>query len=134
MTYGNASLLEVAWTITGIIGLVIQIWALSDAIATLHWLEARQMNGARHRVAYGNARDETLRTLIQLIFVCIGLVAMATRPANAHNPVTALSWVVTSGIIATQILLVLKAIFNRRDTLWLIDYLNRKLERGDPNV
>lgn len=134
MNTGNANLLEIFWTCTGLVGFVIQCWALNDAVATLRWLEARSLNGARHRVAFGNARDETIRTVIQLIFVCIGLVAMATKPANTQHPVTSLSFVVTSGIIATQILLVLKAIFNRRDTLWLIDYLNRKQERGDPNV
>lgn len=131
MSIGNATFLEIFWTCTGLIGFGVQCWALNDAIRNMYWLEARGMNGARHRIAIGNVRDELIRTVIQVIFILIGVVAMATAPVDAQNPVTALSYVISGGIIVTQILLVVKAIANRRDTAWLIAYLSAHLVEND---
>ena len=140
MTIGNATVLEIVWTLTGIVGFLICAWALNDALADLRWQEAaippqlpdrrsRDSNRdlaermVRERIARGNARDESLRCLIQLIVVGIGIVAMATAPANPERAVTPLSFVIAAGFIAIQIILVVKAVMGRRDRAWNIGTL-----------
>lgn len=133
MTIGNATWLEIVWTITGVIGLMVNLWALNDSLADMRWQEAAPMpdrtvpNGeallrerqARERIARGNARDETLRSLIQLVIVMIGIVAMATAPVNPGRAVSPLSWVYAGGFLSVQGLLVIKAVMARRDRHWI---------------
>ena len=133
MTIGNATWLEIVWTITGVIGLMVNLWALNDSLADMRWQEAAPMpdrtvpNGeallrerqARERIARGNARDETLRSVIQLVIVMIGIVAMATAPVNPGRAVSPLSWVFAVGLVTVQMLLVLKALLARRDRHWI---------------
>lgn len=144
MTIGNATWLEIVWTLTGVIGLLVNLWALNDSLADMRWQEAAPMpdrtvpNGeallrerqARERIARGNARDETLRSVIQLVIVVIGIVAMATAPVNPGRAVSPLSWVFAGGVITVQLLLVVKAVMGRRDRLWIIDTLTRREWKG----
>jgi hypothetical protein len=133
MTIGNATWLEIVWTLTGVIGLLVNLWALNDSLADMRWQEAAPMpdrtvpNGeallrerqARERIARGNARDETLRSVIQLVIVMIGIVAMATAPVNPGRAVSPLSWVFAVGLVTVQMLLVIKAVMARRDRHWI---------------
>jgi len=145
MTIGNATWLEIVWTLTGVIGLLVNLWALNDSLADMRWQEAAPMpdrtvpNGeallrerqARERIARGNARDETLRSVIQLVIVMIGIVAMATAPVNPGRAVSPLSWVFAVGLVTVQMLLVAKALLARRDRHWIIDTLTRREWKGD---
>lgn len=145
MTIGNATWLEIVWTLTGVIGLLVNLWALNDSLADMRWQEAAPMpdrtvpNGeallrerqARERIARGNARDETLRSVIQLVIVMIGIVAMATAPVNPGRAVSPLSWVFAVGLVTVQMLLVAKAVMARRDRHWIIDTLTRREWKGD---
>ena len=144
MNIGNATWLEIVWTATGIVGLIVNLWALNDSLADMRYQEAAPMpdqgapnrdtllreRQARERIARGNARDETLRSMIQLVIVVIGIVAMATAPANPDRIVTPLAWVYASGFIAVQVLLVSKAVMARRDRRWIIDTLTRREWKG----
>ena len=145
MSIGNATLLEMLWTLTGVLGLVVNLWALNDAIADQRWQGAapapdRNAPGAaalirerqaRERIARGNARDETLRSVIQLVIVVIGIVAMATAPVNPGRAVSPLSWVFATGFITVQTILVAKTVMGRRDRHWIIDTLTRREWKGD---
>ena len=138
---GNATILEMIWFATGVIGFSVNVWALNDSLADLCWQQAvphregpdrRQRSNdvewrnrmVRERIAWGSARDETLRSLIQLLFILIAVVAMATPPANIDRPVTI-------GLLTTQGLLAAKAVLNRRDRLWIIGTLTRREWKED---
>jgi len=139
---GNATILEMIWFATGVIGFSVNVWALNDSLADLRWQQAvphregpdrRQRSNdvewrnrmVRERIAWGSARDETLRSLIQLLFILIAVVAMATPPANP------LSAIITIGLLTTQGLLAAKAVLNRRDRLWIIGTLTRREWKED---
>jgi len=139
VTVGNATLLEIFWTLTGIGGLIVNLWALNDALADLRWQEAAPMppedadlgeRQVRDRIARGNCRDETLRSVIQAVIVVIGIVAMSTAPANPDRVISPLSWVYASGFLTVQALLVVKAIMGRRDRHWIIATLTRREWKG----
>ena len=145
MSIGNANVLEVCWTITGCVGLFVNLWALNDALADMRYQEAApapprdapnrdaliRERQARERVARGATRDETLRSLIQLVIVMIGIVAMATAPVNPGRAVSPLSWVYAGGFLSVQGLLVIKAVMARRDRHWIIDTLTHREWKGD---
>lgn len=145
MNVGNATWLEIFWTATGIVGLIVNLWALNDSLADMRYQEAAPMpdkdapcllaqlreRQAHERIARGNARDETLRSLIQLVFVMIGIVAMSTAPDNPGRAVSPLSWVFAVGLVTVQMLLVAKALLARRDRHWIIDSLTRREWKGD---
>lgn len=134
MSIGTATLLEMFWTLTGLVGLLINLWALDDAIADLRWQDALPVpqhdaelraSRARVRIARGNVRDEALRAAIQLVFMLVGIVAMASAPVDPVRPAPPLQWIVTGAIVAAQVMLVTKSIEARRDRQWIIATLTR---------
>jgi hypothetical protein len=110
MNWGNAAITEIGWTAVGLVGVLVLLWALSDAIADLRLLLAKHLNGAREMIARGSIENEMFGIAIQLIFVCIGLGAMGIPPSNQNNPVPPYSYVLAGGLIAAEALLVIKAL------------------------
>lgn len=127
----TANWLEVGWALMALVGFLVNAWAINDAVADLRYLEARGLNGARERVARGNARDETLRAVIQAIFLVIAVVALTTAPTDPDRPITPLGVVLTGGIIGVEIILIAKAFLGRRDRRWIVAYLNRQEGLGE---
>lgn len=119
---------EALWTLGALVGALINLWAYHDASVDLIALRVRGLNGAREIVARANVRNELLRTCIQLVFLLIGVIAMGEPPANPATPVTALGVVITGGLIAAEIVLVTKALLDRRDRRRVIALLSRATE------
>lgn len=130
MSIGPATWLEIFWTFTGLLGLAVCIWAHYDAIGDLRWTEVRPRSEseedwvrdqiAAEIIARGNVRDEALRVLIFLCFIGIGVLVMAHTPAREGSGVTLRGIIFAILMMAAQIFLVSKAIFNRYDRKRLI--------------
>lgn len=118
---------ELLWTSVAVIGFAINIWAVADATADLHYLQASGLNGAREIVARANIRSDAINVIIQLIMLCIGAFAMSQPPANPDRPVTPGGIVVAGGLICIAVLLVLKSALNRRDRHRTIVVLAKEL-------
>lgn len=116
----SASWPELAFTIPAIVGLLVCWWMFNAAVADLHYLYARGLNGAREIVAKASRRNELLRTAIQLIFLIIGIAAITDVPQPY------LGLIVSGGIITAELLLVTKSILDRRDRGRVIEVLSRK--------
>jgi len=146
MMVGTATLPELVLVIVPLIGLIANLWALSDAVADLRWQEAAPMpmgpdrrtgvyeamlrdRLVRERIARGNARRELTRCLIQTAFIVVGIVAVASAPVNPGRPIPALAIVYTAGLVAAQIALMTMAIQDRRDRIWIIGTLTRRVWR-----
>lgn len=126
----TASYTEIIWTCVALIGLIVQIWATIDAVADLHYLQALGLNGAREIVAFGSARDEMLRTVIQCMFFMIGVIAMLTAPSNPDRSVTTLGAIIAGSLCLAAVLLVVTALLDRRDRQRVIELLARKDDNG----
>lgn len=124
----TANPVEICWTAVALVGLIITAWALVDAVADLHYLQALGLNGAREIVARGSARNETFRVVIHALLFLIGIVSMLTGPANPDRPVTPPGIVVGAGFCAVVVLLVVKSGMDRRDRHRVIASLARKDE------
>jgi uncharacterized membrane protein YuzA (DUF378 family) len=95
LAVGNASLVEMIWTLIGLGGIYYNIYNLRDALGYTKAL--RKMNGKtlaavrRMRViAYGDFRNEVFRTAISSIFIVVGIAAMLSPPTSNTARVTVL--------------------------------------------
>lgn len=146
MMGGTATLPELVLVLVPLVGLIANLWALSDAVADLRWQEAAPMpmgpdrrtgvyeamlrdRLVRERIARGNARRELTRCLIQTVFVIVGVVAVASAPVNPGRPATVLEIVYTAGLVAAQVALMTMAFQDRRDRVWIIGTLTRRVWR-----
>lgn len=146
MTIGTATLPELVLVLVPLVGLIANLWTLSDAVADLRWQEAAPMpmgpdrrtgvyeamlrdRLVRERIARGNARRELTRCLIQTVFVIVGVVAVASAPVNPGRPATVLEIVYTAGLVAAQVALMTMAFQDRRDRVWIIGTLTRRVWR-----
>ena len=122
---GNATVLEIAWTILALVGMAVCSWACLDALGD--WRAARTAIGAPTRrinyqmiqfVALGAVRREATRVVIQALFVAIGVTSMI-RPApivDAHP----LAIVAPIAFVVAATLIVSSSILDRaeRVRLW----------------
>jgi hypothetical protein len=130
MSWGTVTIIEVIWTAVAGIGLAVSIWALNDAVATLRYLEARSINGARHLTARANTRNEVIRTLIHGMYLILGIIALAAPPANPAHPISATSVIIGVGLITTVTLLITKTIWSRHDRQRVIELLSKSEDRS----
>lgn len=125
---GSATPVEIFWTCFALVGVITTAWALVDAVADLHYLQALGLNGPREIIARGSARNETMRAVIHGILFLIGLTAMLTEPANPDRSVTPLGILIGGGLCVVVVLLVTKSLLDRRDRHRVIDILTQKEE------
>jgi hypothetical protein len=125
LAVGNASLVEMIWTVIGIGGIYYNIYNLRDALAYTKAL--RKMNGKtlaavrRMRViAYGDFRNEVFRTAISSIFIVVGIAAMISPPPSASSRVTATSVAITLGFFGIEMLMVIASALDRQQRRFLL--------------
>lgn len=74
---GNASLLEILWTVMGVIGLVFSFLNLDEAVDDWKVIRRFVPPDARHLLARQAIRTELVRVAELTGFVAIGLIAMS---------------------------------------------------------
>lgn len=120
---------EITWTVIAFAGGIVNVWALYSALGDLFYLESRDQNGIRRLVAIGNVREESIRVLIQLIFVIIGIAVMMIPAHTSDNQPSPGTYVAMVGFIVVGALLVILAVLARRDRHRVIYMLrNRRIE------
>lgn len=112
MTHG--SWLEWVQFSTALVGCLIQVWVWVDA-----WHDYRlvwRVTGATrvHQVvAHGNMRGETLRLILALVFVTVGVVAVSIPPPPLvlSRPEELKLW----GLLVASVVTAVTAIYSQRD-------------------
>lgn len=85
--YGSASILEVAWTLVGIVGVAFTAGLLRECVGDLRALKGAPTyveGGARHIVARQHIRNMAQRLAMLTAFVVIGVALMLTPPPSQH--------------------------------------------------
>lgn len=131
MSWGDATLPELLWTLVAIAGLVVSARSLDEAMLTRWELDVARANGARRIIARGNVRSEAMRLAIQAIYGLLGLLALVTPPANPQTPVSGYSLLVSGGLILSSLLLNVKTVLAGRDRRRLIALLTERFEREE---
>jgi hypothetical protein len=142
LNYGTASILEIIWTVVGIVGLLTVAWLLHEAF--LDRAAVGRSMDFRGRTAEKIIAEQNVRRLLQkvacfAVFVGIGIAAILTPPpvAPTAQPGPSLYAVaLSSGLVLVEVLLTLSAIQDRRDRLAVIMVarMRRKEDGGDPGL
>lgn len=116
-TYGSIEDIEIVWTLVAALGLGYSLLNIRDAKIDLSYLREMRVINGRLLVAKANLLTESLRAVIQAIFLVIGLLAMTlvtSTPDNLSWNQLAISMAVRWGLITASILLTAKTIIARR--------------------
>lgn len=81
MNIGNATVVEIVWTATTLVGFVVNAWGLVDAIADKLWLHDSGLNGRRAIVARWHVVLNIGLAYVQTAFLAAGVLAMLTPSA-----------------------------------------------------
>lgn len=116
---GNASVIEIMWTLTGLVGIYITWSNLKDSRKYVTAL--RRMNGTNLKamremriIAFGHYRNEVLRIALFGIIIAVGVAAMITPPATSNQKITPVSIAITIGLLAITAILVAASFLDRR--------------------
>lgn len=120
LQWGTASLIELLWTLSGLVGVYLTWGNLRDAKLYITALRHHsRKNGIKLRretkiIAFGHYRNEIMRMWMFGIITMVGAVAMATPPAVKHAKVTPVSLAITLGLLAITGILVTSSFLDRR--------------------
>jgi hypothetical protein len=116
----HASVLEMVWTLIGLIGMYF-------GISNLHWsnndLRAlKALNGGNVKrftimrvIAFGHWRNDLFRLMKQLTITVIGVIAMILpTPPRQTTPITPVGVLITGGLFTISILIVMASVLDRR--------------------
>lgn len=125
--HGNPIVL--LWTSGALLGVLINLWAMGDAMLDLQALRASGLNGAREIVAKGNIRREAFRIFKQGCFLAVGLyfLWLPPVPGRTGQGPSAASVVLVTGLLLASFSMDLGALIDRRERIRLIAYINRHL-------
>lgn len=71
--------IEVLWTAVAALGLGVNGKGLFDALQDRAAVARSGLNGYRRRIAVGRVRAESVRVLVQMLFVAAGVLALTDR-------------------------------------------------------
>jgi hypothetical protein len=114
---GTASLIELAWFLTALTGLYLSALNSWEAILDFRALGGKR-NG-RRRIALGTVRRESVRGLVNAIFLGIGLVALLTP---APESITPLGVAVSLGLLMASVAYNLNSALDRADRIYLMTH------------
>jgi len=114
--FGNASWLELIWTLIAAFGIVFSIYNSKQSWGDLKSLKQRGIGNGRRIIANLGFKMELVRGIIQGIFIAIGVVAMTfpAPPDFGPQPLHLLLYrhLFTYGLVVSAALLSLKSYWN----------------------
>lgn len=126
----TATTAEVIWTVATTCALLVNGWALWDAIWDWNAVRQRRTNGSKARlwvIARANVRREVVQCFIQSLFTALG-VASILAPA-AYQPDTGelgiLQRIAPGVFVLVAIILAINSIFDRADRHVLLRLIRR---------
>jgi heme O synthase-like polyprenyltransferase len=131
-SWGNASLIEIIWTVIGLGAVAVAAHALPRVVGD--WHIARDSNRfALRLIARGHVRREVIRLGQGAILLAIGLYACVT-PSPAPGPVVVslTGIILTAGLLAIGALVALESILDRRQRREAENLLRRHAGENEP--
>jgi hypothetical protein len=83
----HATALELLWTGVTLVGVVVNLWGLVDAVADRRWLRSSGLNGRRETVARWHVVLNAGLTWVQAAFLVAGVTACFTRSSTGPTHV-----------------------------------------------
>lgn len=136
--YGTASVLEIAWTLVAMVGLVQTARNYKECAMDLDALRSMKdfaWVGPRHIVARNNIRHQMQNGCIFLVFLVIGAVSMTQAPRDGSNaPPTLGAVVLAAGLIALECLMMINSVKDARDRHRTMDFIIKHNQDDDDRL
>ena len=116
MLTATVSLPEAVLLLAALTGLLVNLWALADAIADLRALLAAGLNGRLKLIAWACVRDEAVRLTLQAwIFVSVALSACLPPISILGDAVVSDFWALwrSWGLVVLEVVLVGNVVIGR---------------------
>lgn len=122
----HASIAEMIWTLLGLAGSSLGWANLKQSrkeLAALHEMNGNtfQQYTTMRIIAYGHYRNDLFRLSKQVVILVVGIVAMFVPPVDNSQPVSPLGWVITIGLFAIALLIVMASALDRRQREALLE-------------
>lgn len=115
VAWGNASLIEIIWTVVGVIGLIVTGFTLREGLKDLKVVNRIERRNIYKTQAIFNLWQEEIRMIKMLIVAATGAFAMTQPPAHSTPTKIALSTLLTViGLILIVILTVIQSLLDLR--------------------
>lgn len=118
-------ILTLLWIGVASVGLLVNIYALSDARIDLTTVQRWSHEGTKALVAKGNLRREKVRATIQSIFLVVGVTALFVPPCES---VKGLRSLIAIGLMSVAAMTVYNSLQDRRDRQILLEMIRRQDE------
>ena len=116
--YGSVSDIEILWVIIALIGFVYSVVNINSGREDIRWLNANSIGNGRRTLARYQLTAESLRALIQVIFIVIGVLSFfVPDPTDALHlppPQVAIRFCVTWGLILSSMALTVKSYLGKK--------------------
>ena len=112
MITGSVTVIELLWTVFGVLGFLVCSVNLRQAVCDLRALRRSNRNGALEEVALTSGKGETARLLGHSSVILIGAIAM-TYPNPVAWPNTLIGWALTIGLFVAVGVLVYESLLSR---------------------
>lgn len=115
VAWGNASLIEIIWTVVGVIGLIVTGFTLREGLKDLKVVNRIERRNIYKTQAIFNLWQEEIRMIKMLIVAATGAFAMTQPPAHSTPTKIALSTLLTViGLILIVVLTVIQSLLDLR--------------------
>lgn len=112
--HGRITIVEVAWTLIGLLGIAINILNYRDAMKDLQVLLFLEMNGYMKAIAKAHARTNLLRLTSATAVMFAGIIAMFQGAPNPHKPVSITGLIVTVALFYVVVVNNVNGVLDRR--------------------
>ena len=129
---GNAAWIEIAWSVMAIACGAgnARIWW--EAMADYRYVQAREYPQSRELVGFDLVMTASFLLAVQVIFFLIGLIAMSQPAQNPETTMTTVGAFVAGGLMLVEVLLLVLAIWSRRNWRRVVRVIEReRLEADD---
>ena len=119
--------IEVAFLVASVVGFCCVTFSFLMVVMYIREMKARSINGMRMYIAKSHLRDETIRGVIMLCLVTIGLLMVLDPLEQLPQQLITARYL----LIIVDVLLVAKSMFNIRDGFKLNELQNARRQRAD---
>lgn len=114
MLSGRIAVIELIWTVIGLVGLSVNYLNWQDARKDLRLLNILKKNGWMKRIAKSNIGSNRWRCITNIAVMTAGIVTMTQKPLKPASPVTVPGIIITAALFVVVIASIINPIQERR--------------------
>lgn len=120
----STQIIALVWCCLSLFGLGVNLYALQDARLDLEYVKRWAHVGTRLIVAQANLRRESVRVVVQAVFLCLGIIAMMSDQPRGEVITTRIA--ISFGFMFAAVLLVIDSAADRHDRKRVLEEIERQ--------